>query len=417
VRNVVNLFHGGDLGDTVYAVPAARRLADPAHLTLYPNHGVTRSLMDEANAAMLLPLLNAQRGLTADWRPAFAPDGLRLDFAVRRFYKHGLNLADMHSHWVGHDHWPRERPWLVADRADTRYRIVVGRSARYRNPNFPWRRLYDQFAGRACFVGVPWEHENFEAEVGRIDFAETPTLLEVARLLAGCDLFVGNQSCPLALANALCVPAVVEQAHPVNCHFERAGAWYPWGHADRLPALADPALADHWCHAAARRADGRSCHNPSHLEALARACRAARDVGGLAAEAGVYEGGSAAVLAWCLTRPVHLSDTFDATPADADHRAELESVRRSLRVHPVEFHPGPFPAGLPDGPYAFAHVDFGVPGPAADAVAWFRPRLAAGGVLAVGGWRDHDLRRAVADAGFMPDEVDGNLAWQAKGRP
>jgi hypothetical protein len=40
--NKIELFHSGDLGDTVFAIPAFRRLAYPAHMILYPHPGATR---------------------------------------------------------------------------------------------------------------------------------------------------------------------------------------------------------------------------------------------------------------------------------------------------------------------------------------------------------------------------------------
>jgi ADP-heptose:LPS heptosyltransferase len=43
-----------------------------------------------------------------------------------------------------------------------------------------------------------------------IPWKETPTFLDLARLIAGCRLFVGNQSVAYVLAQALLVPRIVE---------------------------------------------------------------------------------------------------------------------------------------------------------------------------------------------------------------
>jgi ADP-heptose:LPS heptosyltransferase len=54
----------------------------------------------------------------------------------------------------------------------------------------------------------------------------TPTLLDVARVIAGCKLFVGNQSSPRAIAEGLKIPVVVEKGRHNQCHFARHDAWY-----------------------------------------------------------------------------------------------------------------------------------------------------------------------------------------------
>jgi hypothetical protein len=66
--------------------------------------------------------------------------------------------------------------------------------------------------------------------VGPVPIVATPTLLDVARVIAGCKLFVGNQSCPRAIAEGLKVPVASSHGRHNTCHFARPDAWY-----DRLP--------------------------------------------------------------------------------------------------------------------------------------------------------------------------------------
>lgn len=394
--NIVDLYHAGDLGDVVYAVPALRRLANPAHLTLYPNPGTTRALMDEHNASMIIPLLNAQNGITADWKPTFGSEGLRMDFGVRRFYRNGYNLADIHSNWVGHDHWHTELPWLIADFASSHpYKIVVARSARYRNPKFDWRALHAQFHGRACFVGVPWEHQNFQEEVGPIDYVETPSLLDVARLIMGADMFIGNQSCPRAIAEGLKVPVVVEQGNPGNTHFSRECAWYPNNVEDFAPLIEENKLAEYWCRAAARRAIDRSMYPPEHLETLAMLCRRARRVSGVAAEVGVGNGGSAAVLAWCLQRQIHLCDDYSKLSPE-ERENTVRNLRLFIRVYNYRWHPGVFPSSIPlTEKFNFVHIDTGTMQSLSRVVEWFVPKMSEGGIIAFSGFPMKSLQIAI----------------------
>jgi hypothetical protein len=413
--NVVNFYHGGDLGDTVYAIPALRRLARPAHLTLYPNHRVTRALMDEDNANMLLPLLNVQHNITADWKPTHGSEGLRLDFAVRRFYKNGYNIADIHSHWIGHDHWNTEHPWLIADHAaESPYRIVVARSARYRNDKFPWKALVDQFEGRACFVGVPWEHEDFEKHYGAIDYIITPSLLEVARLMAAADIAICNQSCPRAVAEALKIPVIVEVGNPNNTHFGRESAWYPELEG-AVPSLSDENLERIWCECAARRSLGLSEYSTGHLAELARLCRGVRRVRGDALEIGASVGGSAAVIAWALNRAIHLVHDFCQRNL-LDARDPIDAFLSVYRYH---LHEGDFPSTLPEGKeFAFVHIDTQGKEGLKRIIISVMAKMPSGGVIAISGMSSLVVREATAEFGGslidIPTKFHAICAFQIK---
>lgn len=102
----------------------------------------------------------------------------------------------------------RTTPWITADAKtiDDR-RVVINRTARW-TP----RALSSQWATwktegveeSAVFVGLREEHEAFQKATGwTIPWAETESMLELAEIIAGADLFIGNQSQALALAFGL----------------------------------------------------------------------------------------------------------------------------------------------------------------------------------------------------------------------
>lgn len=225
--------HHGDHGDVVYSLMAAKFLCDEAGgrcvYYLCPARD-TRLLMTAEHAEGILPLVREQPYVErAEWREL--PLGLRLDVGQRRFWKAGLNLADQHAHYLALPYSGGGGPWLTVREPNPLSPVVFARSQRYRNPRFPWPEAYRRWADRAVFVGTPAEHADFEGTIGRLPIVPTATLLDVARVIAGCKLFVGNQSCPRAIAEGLKVPVAVEMgtAQP-HTHFERPDAWY-----DRLP--------------------------------------------------------------------------------------------------------------------------------------------------------------------------------------
>jgi hypothetical protein len=72
------------------------------------------------------------------------------------------------------------------------------------------------------FVGIQSEHDEFVGLFGFIPRIETPTLLDAARIIAGARVFIGNQSCPMAIAIGLGVNVIQEVWEPdANCLFRR----------------------------------------------------------------------------------------------------------------------------------------------------------------------------------------------------
>jgi predicted O-methyltransferase YrrM len=417
--------HAGDASETIYALAAVRELADPAELVLYPGPG-TRAEQEEACARGLLPLLNAQRGLRATWHLRAPDNALQLDTALRRFPQPGLNLADTFNHWLGQTHGHREVPWLAVDRPEYVRPVVLARSLWHRSERrFPWAKIYEQVKEIARFLGSPEEHADFEARFGPVPHYPTPDLLAAARVIAGADLFVGNQSWPRAIAEALKVPVLVEESDTAaNTHWGRAGAWYSRDYAEQVPNLSPGELVRIWSVAASRRAGGRSLIRAADLERLALLTRLVRHLPGAVAELGVAQGGSAAVLASSLPhKKLFAIDTFQGLPADdavaGGHKAgtfaaDLGAVQRFLRLYDVEYVVGTFPEVTPAAEqYCFVHIDGDLYQTTRAAIEWFRPRMTPCGVMVFDDIADPDcpgVRKALVEAG-LPFQEAGNQAW------
>jgi ADP-heptose:LPS heptosyltransferase len=91
------------------------------------------------------------------------------------------------------------------DFADT---IVIARSSRYRSPKISYRFL--KYYPKLVFVGLPDEYEDFRQQVPEAVYHPVNNFLELARIIAGSRLFIGNQSFPFALAESLKVRRVLE---------------------------------------------------------------------------------------------------------------------------------------------------------------------------------------------------------------
>jgi GR25 family glycosyltransferase involved in LPS biosynthesis len=234
--SVMTMSHAGDLGDLIYGLPTIERLCSDsgatADLVLYRSEGMVRQPWTPASVERVRSLL-LQQPYIAKVRYEPTPEGTVLD-VWRKKYKAKFNLTDNQLDGLGlprHDH---SAGWLRNIEAKQVAPIVFHRSPRYRSVLFPWKQIVKEAAGKAVMVGSVDEHADFVRLFGDIPYRPTPTLLELAEVIAGCSLFVGNQSAPLAVANGLCKDVVIElPLRPRNTVFRREGCFTSFEQAVR----------------------------------------------------------------------------------------------------------------------------------------------------------------------------------------
>ena len=101
--------------------------------------------------------------------------------------------------------------------------VVVNRTPRGFTPkerNSQWDAwLADGTADKSIFVGLPDEYEEFKKFTGwSLDYYPTATMLELAEVIAGAELFIGNQSVALSIAQGLRVPYMFEARRDLPEH-------------------------------------------------------------------------------------------------------------------------------------------------------------------------------------------------------
>lgn len=221
-----SFIHSGDLGDVIYSLPTVRALGGgfmhPCDMPgVVTGHGMTHDRF-----LALAPLLRQQDYITAvAWHePGPHPDRVDLNkFRSMGFDLHRQNLADNYLIANGLPTSHRDTPWLEAPKMFFES-VVISRSARYHNAKFNWRNVLERFGRNAIFVGTPAEHVAFVVEFGSVPYAHTPTLLDAASIINAADLFIGNQSCPLAIAHGLGKCVIIECClYCPNCIFNRPG--------------------------------------------------------------------------------------------------------------------------------------------------------------------------------------------------
>lgn len=169
-------------------------------------HPSKNVLLTKESAEKLIPLLESQGfsvEITENWHQEVDVDlddfrKLNIDFAkghIPRFffycYKSNYDLS---------------QPYLSIKPTVNNY-VLANRSARYRNPDINYAFLKNF---NVKFVGLEEEFEDFLKDVPDAEYIKVDNFLELANIIAGCKLFIGNQSFCYSLAEAIKVPRILE---------------------------------------------------------------------------------------------------------------------------------------------------------------------------------------------------------------
>jgi hypothetical protein len=213
--------HSGNAGDVIYALPALRllsgndggvlslRLGVPIREKSIKRHPLGGVQLNQTMYDLLQPLLSAQSYLKA----VVIDDGSPVDFDLDTFRDSPLPLDRLGiSRWYFYMFGlagDLSEPWLQVE-PDSYWHetIIVARSMRYRNLALDYSCL--EGCGNIVFVGLFDEFADFRKCVPSAQWVRVRDFLELARMIAGCRFFIGNQSFPFSLAEGLKVRRILE---------------------------------------------------------------------------------------------------------------------------------------------------------------------------------------------------------------
>lgn len=243
-KKVRSFYHSGDLGDILYGLLVIKSMGG-GKLILGPfgikSNFQVRELMTRQRFDCIAPLLEKQPYISSVEFAETQPQDVDYDLNCFRQWLHDEheNLAELHLRRFGQpvDFW--KSAWLTVDnpiRIEGKP-VIISRSPRYHS-QFPWHKVMHEYAGKCVFLGLPAEAKAFQDEFGPLLYRPTANLLEVARLIAGAALFIGNQSSPYAIAEGMKKP-VIQEVWPGgrNVTFPRPRAIFSQGPDVSLPKL------------------------------------------------------------------------------------------------------------------------------------------------------------------------------------
>ena len=213
-KGPISFKHSGNSGDIIYALPFAKGISENVGLNLYFNldqpaeydknfeHPLGRVMLNEKMMNMLKPLMLAQEGIHFCEQYDNQPIDIDLDLvrsAPIPFTKMSLPRWYFIVFGASYD---LSKPWLKADPdSSSNNYITVARSNRYHghNINYTFLRKYP----KVQFVGVKNEYMEMKKMIPGLEYRPVNNFLEMASIISGSRLFIGNQSFPFSLAEGL----------------------------------------------------------------------------------------------------------------------------------------------------------------------------------------------------------------------
>lgn len=209
----------GDIGDAVYLLNIIKHLPDGPHTLLCEASKTTKTGNDPQRLVNLVGPLAAKQPYIKECRvarPEEVIDWSSAEFRKMKHYTPGETLMQAHLNHYNKVSSQRltvdgATPWLTVKASPlSKGRIIVNRTGRYRNSRFPWGKIVDHYKHLLLFVGLHHEWREVCGHFGYMDFQPTENMLQVAELIAGSELFIGNQSSSFAIAEGLKHPRIQE---------------------------------------------------------------------------------------------------------------------------------------------------------------------------------------------------------------
>ena len=247
--------HSGTFGDLIYSLSVVKKMGGGniefaigniencvAKYGYRPDEVdiMHRGRFNDTDFDLLLPLLVRQEYINGvlKWHPGDPEADVDLDrFRGVLFRGFEGNYVQAYHMTFGLPFTPQvlNETWLEAD-PKTIAPIVVNRTFRYRCPNGTgtWQNLLEQanIKHNGIFVGTSDEHKDFEKSTGfEVDYYPVTDFKELADVIAGADLFMGNQSAAYSIAMGLGKSSVLETIkikplHNNECYFPRENCQY-----------------------------------------------------------------------------------------------------------------------------------------------------------------------------------------------
>jgi hypothetical protein len=222
----------GDVGDIIYSLSSIRALGvELVYLNFnskYKLRTIGQTKFNQKGAEMLKPLIESQPYI----KEVRFYDGEKVDYNLDLFRWYGdltyANLCSTILKTFGCSLEEMKKQWLFVEPVTRGKIVLINKTDRYLNNEVDWNEFIETYGEYMAFVGIQSEYDSFINEYKcDIPFFHTKDFLELAQLISGASLFIGNQSSPYSIAEGLkkdTIQVVCDQCP--NCLFPRENAYY-----------------------------------------------------------------------------------------------------------------------------------------------------------------------------------------------
>ena len=224
----LNISHSGNAGDVIYALATIKKIQElagipvnlyltagqPLKYTGETQHPLGKVMLDQRMVSMLVPLIQSQPFINQC--AIYHEQKIHLDMD---HFRNGLIPQDKGNiaRWYGYicgvnaELW---KPWMdVGPNNEYKDAIVIARSERYRSrkTDYSFLKNYKDLH----FIGVESEYLDIKKILPDINWIILNDFMEMAAILKACRFFIGNQSFPFSVAEALKIPRILEASYEV----------------------------------------------------------------------------------------------------------------------------------------------------------------------------------------------------------
>ena len=211
----LNFVAGGRMGDFIHALYVVKNLCErektKASIRLVDGgdawkHGLRRAYDDCWSIVLEQPYVESLRLFEfLDQEPVTDLT------AWRKGFSYGKCWSQFFSEFYGIKQ--SQYKWMETGRTDlrTKGRVAIHRTLYRQNAEFPWEKILSAIPDEIVFVTSDKEEwEGFPFKRPNMSLVLAPTITEMAIAISSSRLFIGTQSCPMALACAFDVSRLIE---------------------------------------------------------------------------------------------------------------------------------------------------------------------------------------------------------------
>ena len=223
-------YHSGEMGDTLYSLQAIKNIGNGdlyignnLNMTFQPHETPSYPLKPFTwkTYRFLQEFIESQPYINKFLYGTPRKIDYNLNYFRKVIFTHiHLNHTETYMHVCGLPINPIDNhtPWISVANKKQLAPITVVRTERRHSPNFPWKLIVDKFRNNMVFIGTKSEYDSFTNDNGIIPHFNSDKLIDIAEVVNGAKLHIGNSTSLTTIAEGLKKRIVFENQDTKQYH-------------------------------------------------------------------------------------------------------------------------------------------------------------------------------------------------------